>query len=107
MSFAYITSIVISLGLTLLIECSLAWLIKIRGEAMKVVILMNCVTNPTVVTIWFFVRNLTAWNLIPLIVILESSVVLVEAKGLKGYVNKPFLTALMLNAVSYGLGTLL
>ena len=100
-------SLVLSLGLTLLLELGTALLLGLRGgRDLLAVGLVNVVTNPVVVLIlnlFLYLRGAAApWYLVA---ILEFSAVLVEgllfSLCLSGRRLHPFLLSLILNAISY------
>jgi len=97
------------LALTVVIELSLAMafcsVVRSRHGA-AVVALVNVLTNPVVVALWFVVQvsGLPAW---PCIAVLELSAVAVEAfwyRRLLEDVSRPFAMALALNLCSFVLG---
>lgn len=113
---ALITSLILSLSLTIIIELSLCIpffvLKKIKLNEIKNLIIVNVLTNPivvyTTITCTYFLK-LSTVNLI--VVILEILVVLVEGlllkKLLNNWGNKAFLLALYMNAISFGMSFLI
>jgi len=95
-----------SLLLTLLIEILFALIWGIRRE-LWMVVLMNVTTNPAVVTLHFLIANYTDWNLPVCIFLLEAAAVAVEARMCRGLIRRPWLFALCINLVSFGIGCLL
>lgn len=106
-----LTSLALSLGLTLLIEIPLGFLLGIRkGIDLLCVVLVNVVTNPSLVLI----LNLSSLRGIPpwyLIAILELAAVAVEALFYRKCLSRcplhPLLLSLILNGISYLGGCLL
>ena len=104
----------ISLGLTLLIELAVAFLMKIRGwTEFLIVVLVNVLTNPLVVLIvYLMIFRFPAWRW-PVEILLE--ILVIPAEGLlyraakkSGFrFPKPFLLALLCNLSSYGIGLLI
>ena len=104
----------ISLGLTLLIELSVAFLMKIRGKTeLLIVALVNILTNPIVVfLVYFTIFRAPAYRW-PVEIALE--ILVIPAEGLiyraakrNGFAfPKPFLLALVCNLSSYGFGLIL
>ena len=97
-------SLLLSLGLTELIECAFALTLKKRGKALPLCALVNLITNPPVVLLqrllgggWLMVAGL------------ELAVVIAE--GLlyhySGLFKRPFLFSLAANALSFSLGFLI
>ena len=95
-----------SLLLTLLIEVSFALIWGVRRQ-LWMIVLMNIITNPTVVTLHFLIANYTAWNLPVCIFLLETAAVAVEARLCRVLLPHPWLFALCINLVSFGIGCLL
>ena len=89
----------ISLGLTLLIELPVAYLWGLRKRALLTVLAANLMTNPLAVA-------LHLWG-IPQIPI-EIGVVLAEGAAYSLHFEKrPWLLALVSNAISWGIGLML
>ncbi len=100
-----LTSLALSLGLTLLIEIPLAFLLGLRkGMDLLCVVLVNVVTNPSLVLILnlFSLRGVPPWYLIAG---LEVAAFAVEAffyhKCLSRCPIHPLLLSLILNGLSY------
>ena len=98
-------SVLLSFGLTLLLELGLAFLLGIRkSKDLLLVFLVNAATNPPLVLFLnlFFLSVSPPWYLI---LSLESCVVLAEwllyRKRLEYVRIYPFLLSLLLNLVSY------
>lgn len=96
-----------ALGLTIVVEGGLAWLTLRSWEDLKLVVLVQCLTNPALNTLllindYFQITNRTA-----LLIILEVIVAVVEAliyrKGLETKIN-PFVMSISLNLVSVAVG---
>lgn len=98
----------ISLLLTLAFEEGFALLWGLRGRReLGLVALMNCLTNPPVVLLYYTATGLWRWNAILVTIVLEAAAVLVEWRCCKAYseqVKKPFVFALLINLFSYGAG---
>ena len=106
-----LTSLALSLGLTLLIEIPLGFLLGIRkGIDLLCVVLVNVVTNPSLVLILnlFSLRGIPPWYLIA---VLELAAVAVEALFYRKCLSRcplhPLLLSLILNGISYLGGCLL
>ena len=98
----------VSLLLTLLFEelFALVWGVRGRRE-LGLVALVNCLTNPPVVLLYYTAAGFWRWNWVLVTVVLEISAVLVEWLCYRAYseqVKKPFLFALLSNLFSYGAG---
>ena len=97
-------SLLLSLGLTELIECAFALSLKKRGKALLLCALVNLITNPPVVLLqrlldggWLMVGGL------------ELAVVAAEGMLYRysGLFKQPFLFSLAANALSFSLGLLI
>ena len=89
----------LSLGLTLLFEVPIAYLWGLRGRELVTVIAANVMTNPLAVAL-----HLTGIPQIPV----EIGVVLAEGYAYSLHFDKrPWLLALVSNAISWGLGAAL
>ena len=104
----------ISLGLTLLLELFVAFLMKIRGWAeFLIVALVNILTNPVVVLLVYFMMYRFPAYRWPVEIALEILVIPVEgllycaAKKSGFSFPKPFLLALICNLSSYSFGLVL
>lgn len=97
-----------SLLLTLIFEWIFALLWGIRGKReLGLVALVNCLTNPPVVLLYYTATVLWHWSAVFVTVILEFAAVLVEWHCYRAFseqVKKPFLFALLVNIFSYTLG---
>ncbi len=101
----------ISLLLTLLFEELFALLWGLRGKReLGLVALVNCLTNPPVVLLYYTVTGLWRWNWAPATIVLEAAAVLAEWLCYRAYseqVKRPFLFALLINLFSYGVGCII
>lgn len=106
-----IKALVLSLTLTIIIETGVFLLAGKRNKRdLRLVILVNIVTNPAVVLLYWLAALHTVWNLTLVAIPLEISAFLVEGCYYRKYgegFRRPFLFALIANAVSFGLGLLL
>lgn len=103
-------SLGLSLALTLLIETAAALLLGLRRRDVLLVVLMNAITNPAVVYLYLLLSAATALPRWALLLPLELAAVAGEWLLLKRFasgVRRPLLTALLLNACSFGVGELL
>jgi len=89
----------LSLGLTLLLELPMAYLWGIRGRDLITVLAANVMTNPLAVALYLYgVPQLP----------IELGVVIVEGFAYSLHFEKrPWLLALVSNALSWGIGLLL
>lgn len=98
----------ISLLLTLAFEEGFALLWGLRGRReLGLVALVNCLTNPPVVLLYYTAAGLWRWNAIPVTIVLEAAAVIVEWRCYEAYserVKRPFVFALLINLFSYGAG---
>ena len=101
------------LGLTILIEGLIAFIIGVRkGKDLLNIVLVNVVTNPIVVTVPYLVFIIFDYNIYKYsIYVLEVLAFLVEGliylKVLDYKKINPFILSAILNLSSYGLGLLL
>lgn len=98
----------VSLLLTLIFEegFALAWGLRGRRE-LGLVALVNVLTNPPVVLLYYTATGLWHWNAIAVTIVLEAAAVIVEWRCYRAYseqVKRPFLFALLVNLFSYGVG---
>lgn len=96
-------SLLLSLGLTEIIECAFALSLQKRGKALLLCALVNLITNPPVVLLRHVLGG--GW---PLIAGLELAAVMIEGLLYRysGLFKKPFLFSLTANALSFSLGLL-
>ena len=106
-------SFAVSLGLTLLIELSLAALFKVRTKrGLLIVLLANVLTNPAVVFLCIAIRPFLGKFYLPFQLLAEAAV-FVEGCVYRQFQAdlraslRPFLLSLVLNACSYGAGLVL
>lgn len=89
----------LSLGLTLMIEVPIAWAWGLRGRELLTVLIANVMTNPLAVAL-----HLSGIPQLPI----ELGVVLAEGFAYSRHFEKrPWLLALVSNAISWGLGLIL
>lgn len=98
----------VSLGLTLALEegFALCWGLRGRRE-LTVVALVNVLTNPAVVLLYYTAVGLWRWSAAPVTAALEAAAVLVEWRCYRAcsqQLRRPFLFALLANGLSYGAG---
>ena len=106
MALHLLYSVAGSLLLTLLIEVGFALIWGVRRQ-LWMIVLMNIITNPAVVTLHFLIANYTVWNLPVCIFLLEAAAVAAEAWLCRDLLPRPWLFALYINLVSFGIGCLL
>lgn len=103
-----LTILAVSLLLTLLFEEGFALVWGLRGRRELVLVaLVNCLTNPPVVLLYYTATGLWHWNAIPVTLVLEAAAIIVEWQCYRAYseqVKRPFLFALLINLFSYGAG---
>ena len=98
----------VSLLLTLVFEegFALAWGLRGKRE-LWLVALVNILTNPAVVLLYYTAAGPLRWNAIPVTIVLEALAILVEWRCYRAFsdqVKRPFLFALLINLFSYGAG---
>lgn len=96
----------ISLALTLLLELSYAFVLRIRGKKLIPVLLVNLLTNPPVVLLALtVVGNIFGRILMEVAVIaIEGYIYYWFGKTRDYAITRPFLKSMLLNAFSYGMG---
>lgn len=101
----------VSLGLTLVLEELFALVWGLRGKReMETVALVNILTNPPVVLLYYTAVGLLGWNALAVTAVLETAAVLVEWRYYRlcsEQLTRPFWFALLANAFSYGAGCLI
>ena len=89
---------IISLALTLLIEVPIALFWGLRGRQLLTVVMANVMTNPLAVAL--HLSGIPQWPI-------ELGVVLAEGAAYSlHFENRPWLMALVSNAVSWGFGSI-
>ena len=102
----------VSLGLTLLLEIGIAFLLGLRRKKeVLLVILVNILTNPPTVLLYWLYRRYCEGASMPVQIVLELVVVIVEAwiyhsfaKEENWRIKRPILLAVVSNVVSWGTG---
>ncbi|MCL2323385.1 MAG: hypothetical protein FWC47_14935 [Oscillospiraceae bacterium] len=106
-----ISALAISLILTEVFEIGFFFLIGKRNKKdMMLLVLVNVLTNPAVVLIYWMVFLYTDWNTVVTKILLEVSVVLIEGYYYKKFgqdFKHPFIFSAAANGFSYGMGVLL
>ena len=103
-----LTILAVSLLLTLVFEEGFALVWGLRGKReLGLVALVNILTNPAVVLLYYTATGPLRWSAIPVTVVLEAAAILVEwlcYRAFSDQVKRPFLFALLINLFSYGAG---
>ena len=110
MAAALVQSLVISLLLTLLLEELFALVWGLRGRDLKLVLLLNLLTNPLAVSAHFALCRLRSLPELPVVLVIEGLVVLTEGaccRSLGEKIRHPWVFALAVNLFSYGTGVLM
>jgi len=111
MSTVIITSLIISLLLTLILEVGFFFACGKRNKKdILLVILVNIFTNPLVVLSFWLTHMFTGWNTFFVVIPMEIFAILVEGRYYKVYGNdfkRPYLFSLCANVFSYGTGLLI
>ena len=104
----------ISLGLTLVIELALAFLLRVRSKrGLLIVLLANILTNPAAVFLCLALGPLFGKFFLLFQLAVEAAAVLAESRVYRDFRKdldaalSPFLLSLVLNACSYGTGLIL
>lgn len=108
---ALIISLVVSLLLTLVLECGFFFIVgKSDKKDLLLLVLVNVLTNPLVVLTFWLIQSYTYWNAYIVLVVLEVLAVVVEGGYYKKFgesFKRPFLFALAANAFSFLSGLLI
>ena len=104
-----IKALIFSLVMTWILELGFAWCMKIRDkDEMKLVLLVNFITNPVVVCLYWMLYLSVDVTL--LTIILEVSAVFVEALYYHKFskqIAHPLVFSVLINAFSYLTGVLI
>ena len=108
---ALLSSLALSLLMTVVLETGFFWLCgKRRKKDLLLVVLVNMLTNPIVVLLYWLAAVYTDWNLTIVTIPLELSAVLVEGYCYGRYgqgFKHPFIFSAGANVFSFGMGLLL
>lgn len=103
--------LLVSFGMTLLLEFPIVWILGVRGKHnLLLAFLVNVITNPAVVLVYYLLRYFVPQNARTAQYLLEIGVVLVEFYYYKKYgrnVSHPFWVALAANLFSYFMGLII
>ena len=110
MTAELVRALLLSLVSTLVLEGGIYLLVYERNKKdMLLVGLVNLLTNPAVVLLYWIAATRTEWNLTLVKIALEASAVLVEGCYYKKYgqeFKRPLLFSLAANMFSFGVGVL-
>lgn len=111
MQIDFIWTLLISLGLTIVLELMFCLIFKLRGTYnFSLVVLVNILTNPPVVLLNHLLKHSTALPQILIVLLLETAAILIEGFYYRRYaedVKQPLLFSLGANAFSYFSGLLI
>ena len=111
MNQVIIVSLITSLALTIALEVGFFLLTGKRDKKdMLLVILVNVVTNPVVVLLYWLASLYTNWNLVLVIIPLEIFAILVEGYCYNKYgrgFKRPYIFSAAANMFSYWMGVLI
>lgn len=111
MQLDFLGTLLISLGLTLVLELAFCLIFKIRGvHNLILVVLVNILTNPPVVLINYLLIQNTPVSPIITVLILEAAAFLTEGFCYKHYaenIKRPYLLSFGANTFSYFSGLLI
>jgi hypothetical protein len=103
-------ALAISLALTLVFEMSFFYIVGKRNKKdLLLVIMVNVLTNPVVVLLYWLAYFYTNWNTVIVLIPLEAFAVLTEGYYYRKYgqgFKRPFLFSFAANAFSFTLGFL-
>ena len=106
-----LTALAVSLLLTLVLEEAFAFAWGLRGKReLGLTALVNCLTNPPVVLLYYTAVELFGWNAAAAAFLLESAAVLAEWRCYRAYseqVKTPLRYTLLANVFSYSMGCVL
>lgn len=101
----------LSLGLTIFLEGLCALVLGIRNKKdLLLLCAVNLLTNPVVVFVYYMIKIYTFWNIILVIIILETLAIVVEGNYFKKYGDKitdPYFFAVFVNLFSFGVGKII
>ena len=105
------TSLAVSLSLTVALETGFFFLTGKRDKKdLLLVVLVNVVTNPVVVLLYWLAALYTDWNMIVVIIPLEAFAILAEGYYYKNYgrcFKRPYIFSAGANMFSYWIGVLI
>ena len=111
MQLDFIWTLLISLGMTIVLELMFCLIFKLRGvNNFILVVLVNIITNPPVVLLNHLLKQNTRLSQVLIVVVLEIAAVLIEGLYYKRYakdIKRPFSFSLGANAFSYFSGLLI
>ena len=104
-------TLVVSLFLTLVLELFFVWMVEKREKRnLLLAVLVNVLTNPFVVSMYYITLFYTNWNRTMVVCVLEASAVLAEwicYKKCGEKIRYPFLLSAGANCFSYFLGAVI
>ena len=108
MALELLYSLGVSLMLTIILEVGFFYLCGIREKKdIMLLVLVNILTNPLVVMIYFIILRYSDWNKIAVVIVLELLAVLTEGYYFKAYgktLRRPMLLSLGTNMFSFCIG---
>ena len=111
MSRALLTSLALSLLMTLVLEIGFFFLVGKRDRKdLLLAALVNVITNPIVVLLYWLAAMYTAWSAVAVLIPLELFAVVMEGYCYKKYGRKfrrPYLFSIAANVFSFGTGLLI
>jgi hypothetical protein len=116
MNQALINSLAISLFLTTMLETGFfliagkLFISKHDKKDLLLVVLVNVLTNPAVVLLYWLTELYTDWNTVIVLIPLELFAIFTEGYYYKKYggnFNRPYLFSAAANIFSYGIGVLI
>lgn len=111
MGIDFVWTLLISLGITIVLELAFAFFFKVRrAYDLQLIFVVNIITNPAVVLLHYLLVQRSGLSQIPVVILLETVAILVEGFYYKRYaenVNMPFLFSIGANAFSYFTGLII
>ncbi len=106
----FFAALAVSLGLTAALEAGLACFVLRKPKDLLLTLLVNVLTNPAAMLLYWLAAEYTSWNLWLVKVPLEAAVLLTEGFCYRRYgqdIKRPFLFSAAANAFSFGAGVLI
>lgn len=105
------SALAISLSVTLILELGFSAVAGLRGRSLQLVALVNLLTNPAIVYLFFFLSAYTEVPRLLLLLSLEGLAIWAEgfcfARYGKGMFSHPYRFSLLVNLFSYTVGSAL
>ena len=111
MSWSFFPALAVSLSLTIALELALIFILGIRDKKdLLLVVLVNIITNPLVMLLYWLAVSYTSWHQVIIKAPLELFAIVTEGYYYKKYgqgFKRPYTFAVAANIFSFGIGELL